>query len=172
MDNEISLLREILQEIENIIIEGHEFGLVDEVTDGDTTHAVTPNAVYHAIAERIIPDVIKIVTDKGTASADTMNKLYIEVANDTADVYYTVENNSTYTWKKLDDDILDNLSIDWSDVDNKPLVFPPSTHTHSIGDLPTANTITDGDTSHVVSADVIHDYIDSIIGDADDWLTS
>ena len=46
MDNELSLLREILDEIEDIVIHGHDFGLVDEVTDGDTTHAVTPNAVY------------------------------------------------------------------------------------------------------------------------------
>ena len=33
-------------------------------------------------------------------------------------------------------------------------------------------TITNGDTTHAPSCDAVYDYIDSIIGDADDWLTS
>lgn len=45
-------------------------------------------------------------------------------------------------------------------------------HSHTISDLPTANSITDGDTTHIASVDVIYDYIEEIIGDADDWLTS
>lgn len=33
-------------------------------------------------------------------------------------------------------------------------------------------TVTDGDTTHAPSADAVRDYIDEVIGDADDWLTS
>ena len=50
--------------------------------------------------------------------------------------------------------------------------YSQSGHSHTISDLPTANSITDGDTTHIASVDVIYDYIDEIIGDADDWLTS
>lgn len=66
-------------------------------------------------------DFIRVVSDKGTASADTMEKLYIEVG-ETTDVYYTTKNGNNYSWNKLDDDILDNLSIDWSDIQNKPTI--------------------------------------------------
>lgn len=86
----------------------------------------------------------EVTTDKGTASASTMGKLYIEVGSDTTDVYYTVEDNGSYSWESLDTDILDNLSIDWDDVVNKPSLFSgsyndlsdkpstftPSSHTH------------------------------------------
>ena len=57
-------------------------------------------------------------------------------------------------------------------TDTHNTAFTPKSHSHAIGDLPTANSITNGDTTHIVSADVIYDYIDNIIGDADDWLTS
>lgn len=86
----------------------------------------------------------EVTSDKGTASASTMGKLYIEVGSDTTDVYYTVEDNGSYSWESLDTDILDNLSIDWDDVANKPPLFSgsyndlsdkpssftPSSHTH------------------------------------------
>ena len=86
----------------------------------------------------------EVTSDKGTASASTMGKLYIEVGSDTTDVYYTVEDNGSYGWESLDTDILDNLSIDWDDVANKPSLFSgsyndlsdkpssftPSSHTH------------------------------------------
>ena len=181
------------------------------------------------ITDLSLPAAVKVVTTLPSASADTMDKLFILVGNDTVDVYYTTKSGNTYSWNKMDDDILDNLSIEWSDIQDRPTdvadftdnyntaftpkshnhvmnditdldipsdvsdltdstgiipsdvsdltdtqntQFTPKTHSHSIGDLPTANTITDGDTTHIASVDVIYDYIDEIIGDADDWLTS
>jgi len=59
---------------------------------------------------------------------------------------------------------------DLTDTNNTP--FTPKSHSHTISDLPTANSITDGDTTHIATVDVIYDYIDDIIGDAEDWLTS
>lgn len=143
-------------------------GTIDEHTYSQSGHT----HLMEDITDLSLPAAVKVVTTLPSASADTMDKLFILVGNDTVDVYYTTKSGSNYSWHKMDDDILDNLSIDWSDVDNKPLVFPPDTHSHSIGDLPTANSITDGDTTHIASVDVIYDYIDEVIGDADDWLTS
>ena len=65
-------------------------------------------------------EFIKIVSDKGTASASTMNALYVETKNNKIDFYYTVKNGSSYGWKNIDADILSDLSIDWSDIENKP----------------------------------------------------
>ena len=77
---------------------------------------------------------IEITTDKGTASLDKMNKLWVETKNSKTDVYFVKQSgtspNFTYSWESLDTDILDNLVINWSDVQNKPSTFTPSSHTH------------------------------------------
>ena len=36
-------------------------------------------------------DVVKVTTNKGTASASTMNKLFIEVGQNKTDIYYTTD---------------------------------------------------------------------------------
>ena len=89
-----------------------------------------------------------MVADKGTASADTMHKLYIVSEDNKVNVYYTEQSgtgsSATYSWHKMDTDILDELSIDWSDIQNKPSIpsdvsdltdtsntaFTPKSHTH------------------------------------------
>lgn len=75
-------------------------------------------------------EFIVITTNKGTASASTMGKLYIENNGTTTDAYYTENENGTYSWEKLEDDILEDVSIDWSDIQNKPATFTPSSHVH------------------------------------------
>jgi hypothetical protein len=75
-------------------------------------------------------EFIKVVTDKGTASASTMNKLYIEVGQNKTDIYYTSESSGTYRWNKLEEDILDDISISWEDIQNKPSSYTPSSHSH------------------------------------------
>ena len=95
----------------------------------------TINAAINTVLGNLV-DVkfIEITTDKGTATADKMNKLYIETKNSKTDVYYVVRSgtspNYTYDWEDLDTDILDNLVVNWSDVQNKPSSFTPSSHTH------------------------------------------
>lgn len=154
-------------------------GTIDEHTYSQSGHT----HLMADITDLSLPAAVKVVTVLPTASVDTMDKLFILVSNDTVDVYYTTKSGSNYSWNKMDDDILDNLSIEWSDIQDRPTdvadftdnyntAFTPKSHSHVIGDLPTANAITDGDTTHIASVDVIYDYIDSIIGDADDWLTS
>ena len=93
-------------------------GTIDEHTYSQSGHTHQ----MEDITDLTLPEAIKVVTDKGTASADTMDKLYIEVSNDSADVYYTTKSGNTYSWHKMDDDILDNLSIEWSDIQHKPTI--------------------------------------------------
>lgn len=99
------------------------------ITGGLNQHTI--NHIFDdAIGNLSSIEAIKVVSDKGTASASTMNKLYIEDNGSTVDVYYTVKDGSNYSWSKLDSDILDDLSIDWDDITNKPSSFTPSSHTH------------------------------------------
>ena len=96
------------------------------------------NASQHAInvsIDNIIgnltgAEIIKVVTTLPTASASTMNALYLLSSNSQYDIYITVENSGSYSWEKLDDDVLSDLSIDWSDIANIPSSFTPSSHTH------------------------------------------
>lgn len=75
-------------------------------------------------------EIIKVVTTLPTASASTMNALYLLSSNNQYDIYITVESSGSYAWEKLDDDVLSDLSIDWSDINNIPSSFTPSSHTH------------------------------------------
>lgn len=87
------------------------------------TEYPSAKCVFDAINNNInVADLYEITSDKGTASASTMNKLYIEVDNNKREVYYTEENNGSYSWHKLDTDILDNLSISWNDITSKPSI--------------------------------------------------
>ena len=49
-----------------------------------------------------------------------MGKLYIISENSKVNVYYTEQSGSTYTWHKMDTDILDDLVVNWSDVQGRP----------------------------------------------------
>lgn len=77
--------------------------------------------------------IIEVTTDKGTASAETMGKLFIEIGQNSTDIYYTVKNGNNYEWKSLETDIFDNITIP-SDVsqltDNQNTQFTPKSHAH------------------------------------------
>lgn len=88
------------------------------------------SAINTAIGNLQSIKAIEVVSTLPTASASTMGKLYIISENSKINVYYTTQSGSTYSWHKMDADILDELSIDWSDVQNKPSTFTPSSHTH------------------------------------------
>ena len=86
-------------------------------------------------------EVVSALDDPVTEA--NMGKLYIISENSKINVYYAVRSgtspNYSYSWHKMDADILDELSIDWSDVQNKPSTFTPSSHTH--GNLQNDGTI-------------------------------
>ena len=77
--------------------------------------------------------IIQVTSNKGTASASTMGKLFIEVGPNNTDIYYTVKNGNNYQWKSLETDIFDNITIP-SDVsqltDNQNTQFTPKSHAH------------------------------------------
>ena len=84
------------------------------------TQASINSAINTKLGELSSVEVIKVVANKGTASASTMNKLFIEVGSESTDVWYTKQSGNTYTWAKMDSDILDDLSISWNDITGKP----------------------------------------------------
>ena len=108
-------------------------GIIDEIdgkADVEHTHSVDD------ITDMPDPTkVIEVTTDKGTASADTMGKLYIEVG-ETTDVYYTVEDEGVYSWVKLDNAFIDNIPTDVADLtDEYNTQFTPKQHTHTESEI-------------------------------------
>lgn len=79
-------------------------------------------------------NAIEITTTLPTPSVSTLGKLYIIDEDNKVNVYYTENtgnnSNPVYNWHKMDADVLDELSVNWSDVKNKPLSFTPSNHSH------------------------------------------
>lgn len=79
-------------------------------------------AIDRAIGYLSSIKAIEVVSTKPTASSSTMGKLYIISENNKVNVYYTEESNGSYSWHEMDADILDDLSMDWSDIENKPSI--------------------------------------------------
>ena len=84
-------------------------------------------------------DILKVVTTLPTASVSTQNALYLLKENEQYDIYITIEDNGSYSWEKLDDDVLSDLSIAWGDITGKPSSFIPTSHnskstTYGVGD--------------------------------------
>ena len=99
-------------------------------TSANATQHDINSAIDTAISNLTGADITKVVTTLPTASASTMNALYLLSEDGQYDIYITIEDNEAYSWEKLDDDVLSDLSIDWSDIENKPSTFYPSSHTH------------------------------------------
>ena len=146
-----------------------------EVTDAnytDYTH-INPSDGYQntinsaidtAIGNLSSINAIEITSDKGTASASTMGKLYIVNENTKVNVYYTERSgtspNYTYSWHKMDTDILDEFTVSWNDIQSKPSSFTPSSHTHGFlsngGVVSDVTTIASGDC--ILIADASNSY--------------
>ena len=99
-------------------------------TSANATQHDINSAIDTLIGNLTGAEIIKVVTTLPTASASTMNALYLLSSNSQYDIYITVESSGSYAWEKLDDDVLSDLSIDWSDINNIPSTFTPSSHTH------------------------------------------
>ena len=94
------------------------------------------SAIDTAIGNLQSIKAIEVVSTLPTASSLTMGKLYIISENSKVNVYYTQQSGSSYSWHKMDADILDELSIDWSEIENNPFnsstpsSFANASHTH------------------------------------------
>ena len=115
----------------------NQYTNIGSLSSGATQQAIN-SAINTKLGDILGIEVIKVVTDKGTASASTMNKLFIEVGSNATDIYYTVEDDGSYSWSKLEEDILEDVSIDWSDVQNKPSFLAQSDINNSVGDFASA----------------------------------
>ena len=91
-------------------------------TSANATQSAINSAIDTAISNLSSIQAIQVVTTLPTASSSTMGKLYIISENSKVNVYYTEQDGSSYSWHKMDTDILDELSIDWADITNKPTI--------------------------------------------------
>lgn len=140
----------------NVVTDANGYLTVEEKYSHPSTHATTiikegsalanigtsANATQHTINDAINTAIgnlssikaVQVIDTKPTASSSTMDKLYIVNENNKVNVYYTKQtgtgSSATYSWQKMDTDILDELSIDWTDIQNKPTTFTPSDHAH------------------------------------------
>ena len=122
------------------------------LTDQDKINA----AINTKIGEIADIKALEIVSTLPTASADTMGMLYVINENSKINFYFTRQSgtspNFTYSWEKMDTDILDELVINWNDVQNKPSTFTPSSHTH--GNINNDGTMSDTITPIMIENDV------------------
>ena len=108
-----------------------------------TSQKLINDAINTKIGQLSQIKALEMVSTLPTASASTMGVLYVINESNKINFYYT-ENTGTsaspvYAWHKMDTDILDELIVNWSDVQNKPSEFTPSSHTH--GNLQNDGTI-------------------------------
>ena len=99
-----------------------------------TDQAKINGAIDTKIGELTSFKFIEIADSKPTASANTMNKLYIVSEDNKVNVYYTKQTGNTYSMEKMDTDILDEYTVSWSSVTNKPTIdtAPANNNDHLI----------------------------------------
>lgn len=135
----------------SIIIEENELSNIG--VDSNSAQNEINLALNNKIGELESIKFIRIVSEKPVPSEDTMNTLYIVSEDNKVNVYYTKYDNEEYTWKKMDTDILDELNIDWSDINNKPLTFTPSNHTHNKSEIVDLNLVSSSNNGLMSSTD-------------------
>ena len=96
------------------------------------------SAINTKLGEIVDINFVTVVSELPTASADTMGKIYLVAisgsgTNNYAE-YVTVRTgtspNYSYNWEKFGEVSGSGLSVDWSDITNKPSSFTPASHTH------------------------------------------
>lgn len=103
-------------------------------SNANDTQATINTAIDTKLGQLSNIDALVMVDTLPTATANTMGKLYVINENSKINFYWTKRSGTsgsyTYAWEKMDTDILDELVVNWTDVQNKPSTFTPSSHTH------------------------------------------
>ena len=99
---------------------GNTYTNISNTLTANSTQSDINDAINTVIGTLQSIRAIEIVTTLPTASSSTMGKLYIISENGKVNVYYTKQSGSSYSWQKMDADILDELEISWNDVTGKP----------------------------------------------------
>ena len=76
-------------------------------TSANATQATINSAINTKIGALLSVELVTVVSSLPTASASTMNKLYLtpestSATNDKYKIYVTVKNGNTYAWEKVD----------------------------------------------------------------------
>ena len=91
------------------------------------------DAINTVLGTLLSMSFLVFTTNKGDATSDKMGKLYVVNENSKVNFYYVEDKgasaNPRYAWHKMDADMLDELTVSWNDVQNKPSSFTPSSHT-------------------------------------------
>ena len=123
---------------DDIDVEGGDFTNIASLLDIPTSYFTTQDKANYYIDQAFSQisgiKALEFVQTLPTASASTMSMLYVINENQKINFYWTYDRgesyNPRYLWEKMDTDILDELIVNWSDVQNKPSTFTPSSHTH------------------------------------------
>ena len=130
----------------------------DHIKSGESTtltldtQAKINDAINTKLGTLMEADIVVVTDNKGTASASTMNKLYLEAksggaSGDGYNIWITVRTgtspNYSYAWEKVDDFDLQTLSVAWANVTGKPAsafgttsgTFAEGNHTHNTDDV-------------------------------------
>ena len=114
---------------------------IGSLSSGASQQAIN-NAINTKIGMLIDVDIYEIVQTLPTASSETINKIYV-VPNSSGgddnnyDEYITVYDLNSqgtptnFRWEKVGEISGSGLSVDWSDISNKPTEFTPASHSHN-----------------------------------------
>lgn len=87
-------------------------------------------------------ELYEVVDQLGTASSSTMNKIYCLISDDedpnnTCDIYITLyhEQDDEYSWERIDAINLNDITLSWNRITNKPSTFAPSSHGHDTSEI-------------------------------------
>lgn len=87
----------------------------------DTQHTIN-DAIDTKIGQLSSINALVFVSTLPTASASTMGKLYVVNEDNKINFYYTeaINGGQLFEWRDMDTDILDELVVNWTDVQGKP----------------------------------------------------
>lgn len=91
-------------------------------TSANATQHTINDAIDTKIGQLSSINALVFVSTLPTASASTMGKLYVVNEDSKINFYYTeaINGGQLFEWREMDTDILDELVVNWTDVQGKP----------------------------------------------------
>ena len=104
-------------------------------TSANATQSAINYAIDTKIGSLLAVELIEVASSLPTASASTMNKLYLvpestSKTNDNYEIYVTVEDDGSYTWEKVDTARIDLSNYVTTDDPRLSDARTPVSHTH------------------------------------------
>ena len=104
-------------------------------TSANATQSAINYAIDSKIGSLLSVELIEVVSTRPTASASTMNKLYMvpesdAETNDAYEIFVTVEDDGSYAWEKVDTARIDLTDYVTTDDSRLTDARTPTSHTH------------------------------------------